>query len=116
MQSSIRHQLEEMERMGGTAFVNDLIELFFSECNMRFVKLDTALKQGDLAEAGRIFHQVKGSAASTGTSRLYRICAVGEMASEQGDRPLAQRAGRVAAKEMILLKTCLQDWKRKLQT
>src|ERR1700722_13698090 len=104
MQSSIRHQLEEMERMGGTAFVKDLIELFFSECDMRFSKLEVALIQGDLAEAGRIFHQVKGSAASTGTGRLYRICAVGEAASEKGESELAQRAGRMGAKELIFLK------------
>jgi HPt (histidine-containing phosphotransfer) domain-containing protein len=111
MQSSIRRQLEEMERMGGAAFVRELIELFVSESDMRFAKLEVALTDGDLAEAGRIFHQVKGSAASTGTGRLYRICMVGEAASEQGELALARRAGRLGTKELAFLKTSLKEWK-----
>ncbi|HUB67967.1 MAG TPA: Hpt domain-containing protein [Candidatus Methylacidiphilales bacterium] len=113
MQPSIRHQLEEMERMGGATFVEDLIELFLSECTMRLTKLETALAQGNLVEAGQLFHQVKGSAASTGAGRLYRICAVGEMASEKGEGELAQKAGRLGAKELAFLQTSLKDWKQK---
>jgi HPt (histidine-containing phosphotransfer) domain-containing protein len=113
MQSSIRRQLEEMEQMGGAAFVEDLIELFVSECDMRLAKLELALVDGDLAEAGRIFHQLKGSAASTGTGRLYRICSVGEAASEEGQTALARRAGRLGSKEFIFLKSSLKQWKRR---
>lgn len=115
MQSSIRRQLEEMEQMGGAAFVEELIDLFITECDMRFTKLDAALTRGDLAEAGRIFHQVKGSAASTGTGRLYRICSVGEVASDKGESAVARRACRLGAKEMIFLKTVLKEWKRGIQ-
>jgi HPt (histidine-containing phosphotransfer) domain-containing protein len=116
MQSSIRRQLEEMEQMGGRAFVEELIDLFFSECEVRFDKLEMALSHKDLAEAGRIFHQVKGSAASTGTGRLHRICTVGEAASEKGECALAQRAGRLGAKELKLLKVSLQQWKQEKKT
>jgi hypothetical protein len=80
---------------------------------MRFTKLAAALDHGDLAEAGRIFHQVKGSAASTGTGRLHRICSVGELASEKGDCAVARRAGLLGAREMNYLKTILKDWKLK---
>ncbi|MCE0497168.1 MAG: Hpt domain-containing protein [Methylacidiphilales bacterium] len=112
MQSSTRRQLEEMEQMGGSTFVDELIELFFSESDMRFTKLEGALTRGDLVEAGQIFHQLKGSAASTGTGRLYRICLVGETASEKGDDALARRAGRLGAKELVFLKTSLKEWRR----
>jgi len=116
MQSRTRRQFEEMERMGGAAFVDELIELFFSECDMRFAQLEVALTRGDLAEAGRIFHQVKGSATSTGTERLYRISSVGEAASEKGESALARRAGRLGAKELIFLKASLKEWKRGAQS
>jgi HPt (histidine-containing phosphotransfer) domain-containing protein len=114
MQLSTRHQLEEMERMGGAKFVDDLIDLFLSECAQRFAKLETALSQGNLMEAGQLFHQVKGSAASTGAGRLYRICAVGETASEKGESEPARRAGRLGAKELAFLKISLKDWRRKV--
>ncbi len=97
--------------MGGADFVKDLIELFFSECDMRFTKLETALDRGDLAEAGRIFHQVKGSAASTGTGRLYRICSVGELCSDKGDLETARHAGRLGLREMKLLRAVFKQWK-----
>ena len=115
MQSSIRRQLEEMEQMGGAAFVEELIELFVSECDMRSAKLEMALAHGDLPEAGRIFHQLKGSAASMGAGRLYRVCSVGEAASERGEGALAGRAGRLGAKELAYLQTSLKDWKRGAQ-
>ena len=98
--------------MGGSTFVEELIELFFFECDMRFAKLEEALTRDDLAEAGRIFHQLKGSAASTGTGRLYRITSVGETASETGEGAQARRAARLGAKELTFLKTSLREWKR----
>jgi len=112
MQSSTRQQLEEMEQMGGAAFVEEVIELFFSECEMRFSKLETALAEGDLAEAGRLFHMIKGSAASTGTLRLYRISSIGELAGEQGEGDLVRRSCRLGFKELNLLKTTFKEWKQ----
>lgn len=98
--------------MGGTEFVKEVIELFFSECEMRFANLEAAVSSGDLAEAGRIFHMIKGSAASTGTSRLYRISSVGEEAGEKGDGPLARRACTMGARELNLLKTTFKEWQQ----
>jgi HPt (histidine-containing phosphotransfer) domain-containing protein len=112
MQSTTRQQLEEMQQMGGKAFVDEVIDLFFLECEMRFSKLESALEDGDLAEVGRLFHMIKGSAASTGTMRLHRISTIGELAGEQGEGDLASRSCRLGIKELKLLKATFKDWKQ----
>ena len=112
MQPSTRQQLEEMEQMGGAAFVDEVIELFFSECEMRFSKLETALSMDDLPEAGRLFHMIKGSAASTGTNRLHLISTVGELAGEQGNKELVTRSCRLGIKELGLLKIAFKEWRQ----
>jgi HPt (histidine-containing phosphotransfer) domain-containing protein len=112
MQSTTLRQLKEMEQVGGVPFVEEIIGLFFSECEMRFSKIEAALATGDLVEAGRLFHMIKGNAATTGTSRLYRISSVGEEAGEKSEAALALRACRLGSRELNLLKTTFKQWQQ----
>ena len=59
---------------------------------------------------------IKGSAASTGTSRLYRISMIGEVAGETGESALAARSCRLGIKELNLLKTTFKEWKQEQGT
>ena len=111
MHSKMLEQLQAMEAVSGAAFVRELLDLFLSECEVRFGRIEAALPGGDLAGAQRHFHLVQGSAASMGATHLRRISALGEEACRQGDHELAVRSYRLSTKALGQLKPFISNWR-----
>lgn len=111
MRSTILNQIQAMETIGGGTFARELIGLFLAECDARFARIDAALCAGNLGEVGRLLHQVQGSAASTGATRLRLICALGEEACRQANLTQVARACRLGSKEFGALRPVLEAWK-----
>lgn len=109
---SLRRRLDELQSIGDEAFVLELIALFRTESARRLQQIDEALLARDLTAAGRLFHQLQGSAANMGASELHRICTIGEESCEEEDAALAAGCHRLGVLELPSIEITFSEWSK----
>lgn len=102
--------LEDLERLGGRAFVAELIGQFAHECEALPQALELAAQAGDDFAFCALLHALRSAAGNLGASRIFARC----LAWRQATAPeLAQDgAGRVALLRADLAQTlvALRAW------
>jgi len=63
------HQLNEMAD-GNSAFISNLIQMFFRQIPSFSEQLDSLLQQGNYYAIGKLAHKIKGSASMVGVTSL----------------------------------------------
>ena len=77
-------RLRELGAPGDSSFFREILGLFLADAPRRMAGLGDALEAGHAAEAGRLAHSLKGSAANLGARRLAELCADLEAMGERG--------------------------------
>jgi two-component system, sensor histidine kinase and response regulator len=77
--------LAEILELMASGAAPPLVDLFLQETTTRIDGLRVALATGDVAEAGRVAHSLKGATASFGARRLSNLGAAAEVAAAEGD-------------------------------
>ncbi len=73
--AEMHEALALVQRIGGTELLDKVIVLFRSSAEERRFKLAAAMRDGDLHQASRLAHAMKGSAAQVGAEGLRAIAA-----------------------------------------
>lgn len=68
------HVLHGLERLGGAAFIAELIEQFVQECEALPKALETAALSGDAHAFGALLHALRSAAGNLGASRIFDRC------------------------------------------
>jgi HPt (histidine-containing phosphotransfer) domain-containing protein len=82
--------LEEIRSLqvdGEPSLLAELIDLFFEDSPARFHELERAVNNGDLQQAGRLAHGLKGSCGSLGAVRLSEMFGRAERRASEGNLP-----------------------------
>lgn len=66
--------LESLRKLGGDAFVAEVVSQFISEGVLCLLKLAQAIAEGDVNEYAAQIHALRSSAANVGAQRLYKLC------------------------------------------
>ena len=69
----------------------EVLNLFLDEMPPRMRRLRNAWAAGDIQEARRTAHSLKGSAGNIGARRLFEVCSQLEEQARPGDLPGARR-------------------------
>ena len=68
------HVLDGLERLGGRAFIAELIEQFAQECEALPKALESAALSGDAQAFGALLHALRSAAGNLGASRIFARC------------------------------------------
>ncbi len=90
----------ELESVGGSDFVAQLIGVFLASAPGRMEEMRLALDAGDAEAASRAAHTLRGGAANIGARALSEACATAESAAGAGDLVAAAAAVEVAKAEL----------------
>ena len=93
-------KVQELEKVGGSDFLVQIIELFLANAPARLEELRAALASGQADAASRAAHSLRGSAANIGARTLSDMCAVAETSAQLGDLAKAADAAAAAAVEL----------------
>jgi len=75
-----------LRRLGGTALLDKMIELFLSHVEPLVAQAAGSLSAGDLEALERAAHSIKSSAANVGASTLRSIAEQIEQQAHAGDK------------------------------
>ena len=70
---------------GDSELMHELADLYVSDTDARLPRLEAAAAQGDLEQAGRLAHGLKGSSASIGAARAAEAFRRVEMIGRSGE-------------------------------
>ena len=86
MSNDLPFKLETLlEQCGGNAEIAKIIlDEFLGQVATDTEELDTSLAGGDLEQAGKAGHRLKGSAGVLGAEKLHSLCAALENATKNG--------------------------------
>ncbi|MEM7682209.1 MAG: Hpt domain-containing protein [Planctomycetota bacterium] len=90
-----------LERLMTPDFDPELAEMFAEAVPERIEQIEAAVQQGDLAELGRLGHQLKGAAAGYGFPKITEAAAVVETMA-RGESP-DDAAVILATRELLRL-------------
>jgi HPt (histidine-containing phosphotransfer) domain-containing protein len=85
-QARFQHHLGRLEKLGGGAFVREMVELFLDLTPGRIATLRTAIEGGNLDAVRFSCHQMKSSAANLGALLLYDLANEGEALAAAGEK------------------------------
>ena len=72
-----------LEQCGGNKDIGEVIlDEFLAQVVADIQEIEACLASGDLSQAGRVGHRLKGSAGVLGADKLYDICVSMEMAGK----------------------------------
>ena len=79
-----------LEQCGGSKAVGEMIlEEFLTQVATDITEIESCLAAGDLAQAGKVGHRLKGTAGVLGASKLHSLCFAIEMAGRDGNAETA---------------------------
>ena len=77
-----------MEQCGGNkTVVQAVLAEFVEQTPKDMASMNKAIEDGDLAQASRVAHSLKGTSGVLGATRLHALCADMEMACRADDAP-----------------------------
>jgi HPt (histidine-containing phosphotransfer) domain-containing protein len=80
--------LQRLERLGGRAFVGQMITLFLDYGGQKLLEARAAADAGNLAAVEKAVHPLKSSAGNVGASRVQELAAWVEELAQQGQGAL----------------------------
>jgi HPt (histidine-containing phosphotransfer) domain-containing protein len=93
--------VEFRNQMGGDeALIREIVGLFFEDSIGQLHSIRTILDGGDVQNASRLAHSLKGALGSLRAARAQRCAAVLEKATAAGDAPRSKRAFAALEKAM----------------
>jgi len=95
------------------AVARDLFQHFFAETAARAVALQEAVAAGNLGEAGRIAHALKGSGAMLGFRRIQGLAGELEAGAKEGRLPAADKVARLGP-EVEAARVACDKWREAL--
>ena len=95
------------------AVARDLFQHFFAETAARATALQEAVAAGDLGEAGRIAHSLKGSGAMLGFRRIQALAGELEAGAKNGRLPAAEELARLGPEVEAARRAC-EEWREEL--
>jgi len=82
-----------LEQSGGSKDVGYIVlDEFLVQIAADTKELETNLESGDLTQAGKVGHRLKGTAGVLGASKLHSICFALEIAGRDGDAEATKNA------------------------
>lgn len=66
--------LSDLENLGGSAFVNELVDDFIRDTESLLVELKQSAKAGDVTAFREQLHAMRSGAANIGARRIYKMC------------------------------------------
>jgi HPt (histidine-containing phosphotransfer) domain-containing protein len=98
-----------LERIGGdTAFLKDLLDLYFQEFSEKRNLLEDALARGDSTQIQEVGHSLKGASANLSLAPLQGLALTIEMAGREKDLEKARQAIGALSPEFQKLKEFLE--------
>jgi HPt (histidine-containing phosphotransfer) domain-containing protein len=89
-------QIDCLLEVAGVSGVDEIMNAFWKSTDALIAALRAAVEKRDGAEAGRIAHALKGSAANVGASLLSSIARDAEIAAKAGNFDAARAACEAA--------------------
>jgi NO-binding membrane sensor protein with MHYT domain/HPt (histidine-containing phosphotransfer) domain-containing protein len=77
--------IANLRELGDSSLLSELAQMFLEEVPERLGALREAIEKGDAQAVKRITHTLKGSSATMGARRMYRLCLGLEQAGESND-------------------------------
>ena len=75
-----------LEQCGGSKEVGGIVlDEFLVQVDADTKEMETCLAGGDLTQAGKVGHRLKGTAGVLGASKLHSLCFAMEVAGKNGD-------------------------------
>jgi HPt (histidine-containing phosphotransfer) domain-containing protein len=100
---------EVLDRIGGdTAFLKDLLNIYFQEYAEKKRLLEEAVAREDFKQVSELGHSLKGASANLGLARLQRVAFSLETAGRERQIQLAREAVRSFDVEVQTLKVFLE--------
>ena len=82
-----------LEQCGGSKEVGEMIlEAFLEQAETDTQEIEASLAGGDLMQAGKVGHRLKGTAGVLGASKLHSLCIRLETAGKEGNTGEAHSA------------------------
>ena len=82
-----------LEQCGGSKEVGGIVlDAFLEQIEADIREMETSLADGDLMQAGKVGHRLKGTAGVLGASKLHSICVALETAGKEGNVEAANTA------------------------
>jgi len=103
-----RRVLEDLEELGGTELVEELIETFLDDAPSRLEALRGAVQGGEAPAVRRLAHALGGSCGSMGTVEMTRLSGTLEKAGASGDLSLARELLERLEAEFGRVRTALE--------
>ena len=106
-----RAAIARLDRLGGTDFVRQMVELYLQHGPERMRALEQGVRDGDAAQVERAAHSLKSSAGNFGAVRLELAALFLESRSFEGtaDAAAAERVREEYAAAEIALRALLQE-------
>jgi HPt (histidine-containing phosphotransfer) domain-containing protein len=80
-----------LEQCGGSRDVGGMVlDEFLVQVDTDIKEMEICLASGDLIQAGKIGHRLKGTAGVLGASKLHSLCFAMEMAGKEGNAEVAK--------------------------
>ena len=81
-----------LEQCGGSKEVGAIVlDEFLVQVDADTKEIETCLANGDLTQAGKVGHRLKGTAGVIGASKLHSVCFAMEIAGRDGDADTANK-------------------------
>jgi len=82
-----------LEQSGGSKDVGNIVlDEFLVQIDADIKEMEACLESGDLTQAGKVGHRLKGTAGVLGASKLHSLCFAMEVAGRDGDAEAATNA------------------------
>ena len=82
-----------LEQCGGSKEVGGIVlDEFLVQVETDTKEMETCLASGDLTQAGKVGHRLKGTAGVLGAAKLHSLCFALEMAGKEGNAETATSA------------------------
>lgn len=103
-------QLLQLQDDSNPDFVQEIVELYFTDSTSKLEKLEQRLTTGhpDYAEVDQLVHQFKGSSASFGASSMAQLCAKLRETCQAQDRAACQSLVAQAREVFQVLRSQLE--------
>lgn len=98
-----------LERIGGdSAFLQELLQIYFQEFVEKKQLLETALSQGDATQIQEVGHSLKGASANLSLGSLQKLGLAIETAGRERNLERARKAIGALGVEFLRLKAFLE--------
>ena len=100
-----------IDRMGDVDIYLEIVQYYALSLDASTAEIHAAFQSGNMPEATRLAHSLKGNCATVGAEALRETCAALEILCRAGDKKKAEALFEEMCPELVYLKQALLDIK-----